>query len=397
MIFEKIQKQLCGYVEFRAIGGFPERFINLCSKNNINISEVRMYKQGIYGICDIASYRKIRPVSRKSGMKVNIIKRHGLPFLLYKNRKRTGIAVGFVLFTVITMLLSGRIWTVEVNGNEKIPDEIILESYEKLGIKPGIKKGSVNSKEISLKALTEIDSLMWNAVNIDGCCITVEVKERLEKIIKDEDETPCNIVASFPGQIIRVENFSGTQIIESGSAVEKGDVIISGAVINRDESVNFYKAEANVLARTKRTVEKRENSVRQMRVYKKVKNNYFLNFFTAEIPLWFLKSKGDNCDFYRDENFLSSSDVKLPLGIITERRAFFDEEKIRLKESAVRLICIEKYFREVDEDFNEREIENSKTEITQNKNFCIVKTDFRCVENIAESKNMDISFEEDFF
>lgn len=397
MFFEKIQNQLHGYVEFRAKGGFPERFINLCSKNDINISDMKMFNQEIYGMCDIKSYRKIRPVAKKSGMKVNIIKRHGLPFMLYKNRKRTGIAAGFMLFAVITMFLSGRIWMVDVNGNKNIPEETIIAVFEKSGVKPGIKKGSVNSKEMSLKALTEIDSLMWVAVNIDGCRITIEVKERQEKIIEKEDETPQNIVASFPGQVIRVENFLGTQLVQPGSAVEKGDVIVSGAVINRDETVSFYKADANVLARTSRTVEKRENSVRQMRVYKKVKNKYILSFFTLEIPLWFLKSQGKNCDFYRDENFLSATDAKLPVGIITERRAFFDEEKICLKPSAVKLICAEKYFREIDKDFDERKVENSKTQISQDKNFCVVKTDFKCVENIAENKKMDIRLEDESY
>lgn len=395
MIFEKIQKQFRGYVEFAARGGFPERFINLCSNNKINISDVRIYQQGLYGICDINSYRKIRPVAKKSGMKVNIVKRHGLPFFIYKNRNRKGIAVGLMFFIIITMFLSGRIWIVKVNGNETIPDETILASYEKLGVKAGIRKGVIDSEETSLRALTEIDSLMWNAVNIDGCRITIEVKERLEKNIKEEDETPQNIVASFPGQIVRVENFLGTQLIETGSAVEKGDVVISGAVINKDETVDFYKAEANVFARTKRTIEIKEDAVRQMRVYKKVRRKYILSFFTLEIPVWFLNSQKADSDFYRDENFLSLTEAKLPVGFITERRAFYNEEQVRLKSSAVRLVCIEKYLRKTDEDFNEREIENSRTEVEQNKKYCIIRTEFDCVENIAESKKMDIRLEGD--
>ena len=102
------------------------------------------------------------------------------------------------------------------------------------------------------------------------------------------------------------------------------------------------------------------------------------------MPVYFSVYKGENSDFYRDENFLSSGDVKLPLGIITERRAVFDKEKIRLKPSAVKLICVEKYFREIDGSFDEREIKESETEIKQDETFCLIKTDFRWIENIDE-------------
>lgn len=395
MFLEKIQRFIKGYVEFQAKGGFPERFINLSSEKKLDIQNVKMYKETITASCDIAAYKKIRPIAKKAGMKIRMVKKHGLPFWIYKKRNRVGIVAGLLFFIIMTCVLSGYIWTVDVNGNVNIPSEDILEAFSSLGVKPGIKKGSFNTKETVRKALTEIDELMWTAINTDGCRITIEVKERVENKVEKEDETPSNIIASDSGQIILVENFLGTQVVETGSAVEKGDVIVSGAVINRDETVSFYKAEANVLARTKNTVNESVSFFEEMRIYEKVKKKYFLNFFTFEIPLNINLKKNGDYIFSSGEDFLSSEGQKLPLGIITQRKAYYKIRKVKIAENAAKLMCAEKYFREIDENFDDIEIEKTLTEKGKTTGGYKINSVFECIENIGESKKMDITIEND--
>ena len=86
----------------KASGGFPERFLNLCSHGNIPYWD--------------------------AGMRMKIVKKSGLPFLLSKNRVHAGLAVGAVFFILITAALSGRIWTVNVTGCETVPEEDIRET-----------------------------------------------------------------------------------------------------------------------------------------------------------------------------------------------------------------------------------------------------------------------------
>ena len=395
MFWEKFLDFLKGYIVFYGEGGFPERFINLCSGNKIDIRNVKMQSDTITAECGVKSYIKIRKAAKKSGMKVRIISKHGLPFFIHRNRNRTGIIAGFLFMVIMTMLLSGRIWVISVSGNENIPSEDIIISFSELGVKTGVKKDSLNVKAIASKALTEVDGLMWNAVNLDGCRVTIEIKEQVKKEIEpEEDETPSNIVASNSGQIIKIENFIGTPVATSGSAVEKGDIIVSGAVINKDESVSFYKADANVIARTKNSVSANLSSVQDMRAYGNVKKKIFMSFFSFTVPLNFIASPKGEYNFSRTEDFLSSDGRKLPVGIIEEKFSPYENKKVKLTESALKLMCAEKYFMEIDNSFDDIKTEKMTSEINDGKNYFMILSTFECIENIAECVPMDLTLDE---
>ena len=177
MFWEKILRYLAGYVKFRAVGGFPERFINLCASNRISVREIRMSEETITGICGVSDYVKIRAVAKKSGMRVGMVSKKGLPFFIRRNRKRKGLAAGFVLMIIITFFLSGRIWVINVSGNEKIPSEDLACAFEELGVKIGEKKSAIDSKALALEAADSVEGIMWCAVNLDGCKAEIEIRE----------------------------------------------------------------------------------------------------------------------------------------------------------------------------------------------------------------------------
>ncbi len=395
MFWENFLDVLKGYIVFYGEGGFPERFINLCSENKIDIRNVKMQKDTITAECGVRSYIKITKAAKKSGMKVRIISKHGLPFFIRRNRNRTGVIAGLLFMVIMTMFLSERIWVISVSGNENIPSEEIINSFYNLGVKTGAKKESLNVKEIASKALTEVEGLMWNAVNLDGCRATIEIKEQVKKeIVPEEDETPSNIVASNSGQIIKIENFIGTPVATSGSAVEKGDIIVSGAVINKDESVSFYKAEANVIARTKNVVSVNLSSVQDMRVYDDVKKKNFISFFSVTFPVNYVPAPKGEYDFSQTEDFLSTDGRKLPVGIIKEKFSSYENKKVKLTSSALKLMCAEKYFTEIDNSFDDIKTEGMTSEFKADKNSFVISSTFECVENIAESIPMDLTLDE---
>ena len=395
MFWEKFLIFLKGYIDFRAEGGFPERFINLCSANGVDIKNVKMFRETISASCSVKAYRGIRKIAKKSGMKVRMTGKHGMPFFIHRNRNRTGIIFGFVFMIIVTSFLSGRIWVVNVKGNEQIPAEEIISSFYDLGVRTGVRKESLNAKEIARTALTEVEGLMWNAVNINGCKVTIEIKEQVKKdIVAADDGVPSNIVASNSGQVTRIENFVGTAVVEVGSAVEKGDIIVSGAVINKDESVSFYKAEANVIAKTKNTVSAMIPSVQDMRVYGRDRSRKFVTFFSLRFPVNLVTEPKGSYNFSVSEDFLSSSGEKLPVGITKERYAQYEDKKVKVSPVALKLMCAEKYFREIDENYDETEITEASSKKEFYKDYAVIESVFQCVENIAESRAMDLKTED---
>ncbi|MEG1551624.1 MAG: sporulation protein YqfD, partial [Oscillospiraceae bacterium] len=91
MLIIKFLRYILGYVDFTAVGGFPERFINLCTNNKIPLWNLKNSKSIVYGTTTIKGYKAIRQSAKRSGVTLKIEKKHGLPFFEHKNKKRVGL------------------------------------------------------------------------------------------------------------------------------------------------------------------------------------------------------------------------------------------------------------------------------------------------------------------
>ena len=90
-------KYLKGYVCIRVTGFSPERFMNLCGNREILLWNIRRENDSYYMCLSIAGFYQLRPIVRKTGTKVAIVKRCGLPFLMSRMWKRKIFITGFVL------------------------------------------------------------------------------------------------------------------------------------------------------------------------------------------------------------------------------------------------------------------------------------------------------------
>lgn len=79
-MFINFIRYLFGYVNFRAFGGFSDRFLNLCAKDNIPLWNVKNVDGRISGSTTINGYLSIRRPAKKAGMKVRITEKKDLYF-----------------------------------------------------------------------------------------------------------------------------------------------------------------------------------------------------------------------------------------------------------------------------------------------------------------------------
>ena len=303
-----------GYVEFCAEGGFPERFINLCSVYHVRLWDVKRVKDKLYAKTMLRDYKNIREAVRRSGVKTRIIKKTGLPFFTFKQRKRVGLVIGVAAAIITVSYLSTMIWTVSVSGgNENISDEQILNVFSSLGVKPGAKRRDINAKEISDEALKIFDGdLSFAVVNLNGSNASVEVRESVPAPKIEDNETPCNIVASEDGVVTKVQLYSGQEEIKAGSAVLKGNLLISGVKTNQDKTESLVHAAGNVYAEVEKNISSDfENS--EFCAPSREKIRYALYFFNVKIPLGGVPDYGEKYAV----SFLASTDkTVLPMGII---------------------------------------------------------------------------------
>ena len=103
---EKIQRLIRGYVRIRVRTVSYDRFLNICALHGFYIWDLTP-KENAYELnISIEDFRKLRPLARKTGAHIRIVKKRGLPFWLFRNRHRKAFAVGFLGGSALLFLFS---------------------------------------------------------------------------------------------------------------------------------------------------------------------------------------------------------------------------------------------------------------------------------------------------
>lgn len=251
-----------GFLLVQLKGFSPERFLNLCSANEIEIWNLRQEKDGCQFYMTVRGFKKVRPFARKSKVRLGIIKKFGLPFFLYRNRKRKLFFAGFCCFFLVLFLMSGFIWDIEFNGNRRYTYDTLIEFFETQNIRYGMKKSEIDCEALESAIRSEFTEITWVSARVSGTRLLVQIKENevLSKV-PEKDVTPCDLVASKSGVITRMIVRNGTPMVKIGDTVEQGQVLVSGIipVTNDAEEVvinHYIHADADIYARTEWSYQK---------------------------------------------------------------------------------------------------------------------------------------------
>lgn len=387
MFLIRILRLITGFVRFRAYGGFAERFINLCSINGIALWDVETLGDAILASTSVEGYRKIRRATVGSGMKTRIIKKYGLPFLVFRNRKRIGIPVGIFIFILSVSVLSTRIWIIDVEGTV-IPEEEILSAVEDAGLEIGCSALSADPVNIALKASDKIDAASEISVNIKGSKATVKIRERESGPVVQDSSGTYNLTSSKDAQLVILEPYRGTAIARRFNTVLKGEVLISGIVANRDESTGYVHASGYAVGRTQTVV---KASVAPGEKFKRpisMKKVYTLFFLGAEIPSGREASKYSLAA--ETEKYLSFNGKRMPFGIF--RTEYCDFKNTAAPDANhTELICIERYVQKAMDYTEPRQLIGESSAESFDSEKKSVEGIFTCYENIGVEKEFSIN------
>ena len=135
MLFKILLKNLIGYVNIKIEGYFVEKFINKCINNKIFFWNIKREKSTIvYTNVGINEFKKIRKIAKETKCKVEILDKKGLPFLLYRYKKRKVFLVVVILIFALLIGLSRFIWNIKIEGLDKIEKSEIENILNENGI-----------------------------------------------------------------------------------------------------------------------------------------------------------------------------------------------------------------------------------------------------------------------
>lgn len=389
MINKVFHDLLFGRITFVVKDGFCDMFLSICRREGVTLSDVDSRDNSL--ICSVMQkdYAKTIEAAGKSGMEITVLKRWGLPHLYYRYRKRLGVPVGLLLFTIIIRILTLTVWSIEITGNEKITDERLYEILENNGVSKGVFADSIQNADIEYVLYNELEELLWVKVYVTGSRVFIDIRERNTEQESDDINMYSNIVAAKDGEIVRADVFSGEGKIYPGTAVVKGDMLVNGVITYSDGGVKFVRSDADVFARTRNAV----STSAALTITAKKTVNYTtaasLYFFDVIVP--FCRGDKEN-HFTTDCRFFRSGDIVFPLGVIRDTYFSFETTQIELSSSAAALLAFSDFSKASFELYRNSEVLERKISFDFSSQIS-VEGKYLCIENIALEKSFTVNEE----
>lgn len=247
-------RYLRGTVQFHTIGKYPEKLLNGAAARQLQLWKIERKGGTLFACTTPRDYRALRFAVRKTGIRLRIDARKGLPFLLRRFRFRLGAAFGLLLFFVLIQYLSMFVWNIEVTGGNEATREKVAAASQELGISSGVWKNSLSLKQAKEDLLRAMPELSWTSMNLTGCKLTIELRERNVAPEIIPTDVPCNLKARIGGVIVRVDAKAGFPSVKPGDTVAEGDLLVSGVRQDAFGATMLRHAQGSVIARTSHTV-----------------------------------------------------------------------------------------------------------------------------------------------
>lgn len=386
----RIIRLLRGYVVFQIFGKFPERFINVCIQRGRFIFDAVPGKECFTASLLLSDYRCIRPLARRSGVRLKVKERHGLPFFLSRYKNRKGILYGALAYLLIIIIMQSFVWTVDINGIKTLSTSQMESILAENGLETGAFKGGLDLHFTERNIMQRVDKISWMSINIIGTKAEVEIKEKEVKPDIIESDVPCNVKAKCDGLIVSMNVKRGSTEIPVGSAVKEGQLVVSGVVKNNLDDIFFVHADAEIMAQTTGKENFYCSKNLQYKTVSEINKRRNFDFFWLSIPIKVSSVSGEYTSLTTCKR-LKLNNTSMPVGITEEICTSYKEVNFTRDETSAQktLMADEALYRlfvlkdceevEVSTDFRENE-----------ENFCY-EVVYTCLEDIACTENIIVN------
>lgn len=135
-----------------------------------------------------------------------------------------------------------------VEENNQVLENISYD-IENAGLKTGIPKAKVNTKEIINKIRLERKDVAWVGIELKGTNAIVKlVKADAKPDIINENEF-CNIISNKEGVITKINSQTGTANVKVGDTVKVNDVLINGWMEGKFTGIRYVHAKGEIEAK----------------------------------------------------------------------------------------------------------------------------------------------------
>ncbi|MBR5489684.1 MAG: sporulation protein YqfD [Oscillospiraceae bacterium] len=397
------RKAPSGKAKVEISGCSPELFLNECVKKDINIiSAGKIDDYSLKIIVSPSDMKRMSSIINKYGYSAKILDGgEGWKILARKRALLILLSLSLLLLLFYSKLF---LWELNIQGNENISDGEILSALKECGVAAGTFWPDLYAEDIRSRVLAKMPELSWITVNIQGSVGEVICVERQEKPDMVFEGEPSHIVADKEAFIKDVRSLVGQSLVTRGEIVQKGDILISGAVESSYSPPSFVKSQGTIIAETNSEYLAICPENMLVREYKgKIKHTFSVIIGNNRINFYSDSSiSGGGCDkIISVWNAEIPGLISLPISIIRETIMPYDVSSISrdaYKAGSSLEACLKNYLADASAN---GEIISEKLNIYSSDGVYEACLRVRCIEEIGVSKVISedekVSYTEKFY
>lgn len=392
MFFKILSDYIIGYVNVLIEGYYIERFINICLSKKIILWNMKREKSSmLYANISIKDFKRLRQIGKKTGCKIFIRNKRGLPFIINKYRRRKIFVLSASAIVVILFITSQFIWNIQIKGNTTINEMDIVNELHECGLNTGILKRKIDTKKIINDIRLKRDDIAWIGISLQGTNAIVEIVESQKKPDIINENEYCNIVSDKEGVITKITAQNGTLLVKPGDVVKKGDILVGGWMEGKFTGIRYVHSNADIQAKV--WYSKKEKMILNGEVRERTlteEKRYAIKFNNFKINLYKSLPKFKNYDTINENKKLKLfSNFYLPVEILTDT---YYEVNIVPKTYTVeeaKQILTQKLENELSVEINNHDnIINKQVNESQGEGYIEVEVTYEVLENIGTKEKI---------
>ena len=390
IVIEKIETKEIPAAEYD--GNRHDRYDNHVEKKELEKEDKKQGKTVCFEISP-RNFKRLKPIARKTDVRLRITEKHGFPFWLILGRRRSLWAGGLAAFFLLIYLSSFYVWDISFDGNHRFTDEMLLHFMDAIPVQCGMRKKEISCGDLEKQIRNAFPEIGWVSAELTGTRLTVHVREN--GILKAEtgSDAPCELTAGSDGTVTKIIVRNGIVRVKAGDEVKTGDVLVSGKLPIYDDSetlvkTNLVHADAEVYAETTRTVTWKIPVAEEIRAGTgKKRMGVFFKFLDTEFCFLMpdLKKESSWELFMEESQLRFSKNFYLPVyGGILAAREYIPYEKVLTKSEVSD--SADRYLNEYMQNLTEKGIQilGSDVKIERSESHWKIHGTLTVVEDIAK-------------
>lgn len=353
----QVFRYIKGYLSIRVSGFSTERFMNLCSHHNIVLWDIVNYGEYYTMNISISGFFALRAITRKTGTKVVITGRYGLPFFCKRIKRKKVFIISGIVAILMVFWMQSFVWDIEVEGNYSVTEDVYMDFLTEQNIHVGMSKKQLDIELLEKETRNRFDEITWTSAKLEGNKLLIRWKENTlpdRNLNNQIQEGGYDLIADKGGCVLSIITRKGVPKVKEGDVVKAGDVLVEGKVpiFEEDGTVRYYEycvADADIKLQFPISAKEKYPEIYEKHHYTgKEKRQFYLQFKDKVIHLFPIKVNYGNYDCIDEKksiDVVNRKEFPLYFGVKTYReyeketlKYSVEEMKQKIKERGIKII-----------------------------------------------------------